>query len=156
MSKEVPRHEQLTFDFDEEYPSLLEPIQKKEKKLGVASADLIPLKIKLINFYFEKGDVNNVYRYIKNVIELIHSSKDDGLPLSNYFEQLSSPANFVDQNIPEAGMVDQLNKITALKIIKPEEDKLEGLGNVIISLKTEQVNFYIEKGNTSNVQEVGI
>ena len=53
-------------------------------------------------------------------------------------------------------MVDQLNKITALKIIKPEEDKLEGLGNVIISLKTEQVNFYIEKGNTSNVQEVGI
>ena len=89
-------------------------------------------------------------------IELIRSSKDDGLPLSNYFEQLSDPANFVDQNIPEAGMVDQLNKITALKIIKPEEDKLEGLGNVIISLKTEQVNFYIEKGNTSNVQEVGI
>ena len=88
-------------------------LQKKEKKLGVASADLIPLKIKLINFYFEKGDVNNVYRYLKNVIELIHSSKDDGLPLSNYFEQLSNPANFVDQNIPEAGMVDQLNQITA-------------------------------------------
>ena len=137
MSKEVSRHEQLTFDFDEEYPSLLEPLQKKEKKLGVASADLIPLKIKLINFYFKKGDVNNVYRYLKNIIELIHSSKDDGLPLSNYFEQLSSPANFVDQNIPSAGMIDQLNQITALKIIEQKEEKQEGLRRVITSLKTE-------------------
>ena len=139
MSKEVNKHEQLTFDFDKEYPSLLEPLQKKEKKLGVASADLIPLKIKLINFYFEKGDVNNVYRYLKNVIELIHSSKDDGLPLSNYFEQLSDPANFVDQNIPSAGMIDQLNQITALKIIEQKEEKQEGLRPVIISLKTEHV-----------------
>ena len=139
MSKEVNKHEQLTFDFDKEYPSLLEPLQKKEKKLGVASADLIPLKIKLINFYFEKGDVNNVYRYLKNIIELIHSSKDDGLPLSNYFEQLSDPANFVDQNIPSAGMIDQLNQITALKIIEQKEEKQEGLRPVIISLKTEHV-----------------
>ena len=90
------------------------------------------------------------------LIELIRSSKDNGLQLSNYFEQLSNPANFVDQNIPETGMVDQLNQITALKIVEPKEDKLEGLGNVIISLKTEQVNFYIEKGNSSIVQEVGI
>ena len=67
MSKEVSRHEQLTFDFNEEYPSLLEPIQKKEKKLGVASADLIPLKIKLINFYFEKGDVSNVHKYLEGL-----------------------------------------------------------------------------------------
>ena len=63
MSREVNKHEQLTFDFDKKYPSLLEPLQKKEKELGVASSDLIPLKIKLINFYFEKGDVNNVHKY---------------------------------------------------------------------------------------------
>ena len=64
MSKEVSRHEQLTFDFDEEYPSLLEPLQKKEKELEVESADLIPLKIKLINFYFKKGDVNSAHKYL--------------------------------------------------------------------------------------------
>ena len=156
MSREVNKHEQLTFDFDKEYPSLLEPLQKKEKELEVESSYLIPLKIKLINFYFEKGDINNVYEHLKSLIELVNSANNEDLPLINFYEQLSDPANFVDQNIPEAGMVDQLNKITALKIIKPEEDKLEGLGNVIISLKTEQVNFYIEKGNTSNVQEVGI
>ena len=34
MSREVNKHEQLTFDFDKEYPSLLEPLQKKEKELG--------------------------------------------------------------------------------------------------------------------------
>ena len=139
MSKEVSRHEQLTFDFDEEYPSLLEPLQKKERELGGSSPDLIPLKLKLFNFYFLKKDVNNVYRYLKSVIELIRSTKDDGLPLSNYFEQLSDPANFVDQNIPSAGMIDQLNQITALKIIEQKEEKQEGLRPVIISLKTEYV-----------------
>ena len=139
MSREVNKHEQLTFDFDKEYPSLLEPLQKKEKELEVESADLIPLKIKLINFYFLKKDVNNVYRYLKSVIELIRSSKDDGLPLSNYFKQLSDPANFVDQNIPSAGMIDQLNQITALKITEQKEEKQEGLRPVIISLKTDHV-----------------
>ena len=139
MSREVNKHEQLTFDFDKEYPSLLEPLQKKEKELGGSSPDLIPLKLKLINFYFLKKDVNNVYRYLKSVIELIRSSKDDGLPLSNYFEQLSDPANFVDQKIPSAGMIDQLNQITALKIIEQKEEKQEGLRPVIISLKTEHV-----------------
>ncbi|SVD40991.1 uncharacterized protein METZ01_LOCUS393845, partial [marine metagenome] len=37
MSREVNKHEQLTFDFDKEYPSLLEPLQKKEKELEVES-----------------------------------------------------------------------------------------------------------------------
>ena len=67
MSKEVNKHEQLTFDFDKEYPSLLEPFQKKEKELEVESSDLIPLKIKLINFYFAKGDVSNVHKYLEGL-----------------------------------------------------------------------------------------
>ena len=41
--------------------------------------------------------------------------------------------------IPEAGMVDQLNKITALKITEQKEEKQEGLRPVIISLKTDHV-----------------
>jgi hypothetical protein len=116
MSKEVNKHEQLTFDFDEEYPSLLEPLEQKEKELGASSPDLIPLKIKLINFYFWKGDVNNVYKYLKSAIELIHSSKNGDLPLSNYLEQLSGPATVVDQNISGAGMVDRLDEIAPLEI----------------------------------------
>ena len=64
MNKEEIRHEQLSFDFDKEYPSLVEPLRQKEKELGVSSSDLIPLKIKLINFYFAKGDVSNVHKYI--------------------------------------------------------------------------------------------
>ena len=67
MSREVNKHEQLTFDFDKEYPSLLEPLQKKEKELGGSSPDLIPLKLKLINFYFAKGDVSNVHKYLEGV-----------------------------------------------------------------------------------------
>ena len=70
---------------------------------------------------------------------MIRSSKDDGLPLSNYFEQLSDPANFVDQNIPSAGVIDQLNQITALKKTEQKEEKQEGLRPVIISLKTDHV-----------------
>ena len=46
---------------------LLKPFQKKEKELEVESADLIPLKIKLINFYFAKGDVSNVHKYLEGV-----------------------------------------------------------------------------------------
>ena len=46
---------------------MLEPLQKKEKELEVESADLIPLKIKLINFYFAKGDVSNVHKYLEGV-----------------------------------------------------------------------------------------
>ena len=126
------KHSKVSQLHDEEYPSLLEPLQKKEKKLGVASADLIPLKIKLINFYFGKGDVNNVYKYLKNVIELIPSSNDDDLPLSNYLEQLSGPATVVDQNISGAGMVDRLDEIAPLKINR----KAGAFNPVVISIKT--------------------
>lgn len=118
---------------------MLEPLQKKEKELGDSSPDLIPLKIKLINFYFEKGDINNVYKYLKSLIGLVNSSNNEDLPLINFYEQLSDPANFVDQNIPSAGMIDQLNQITALKIIEQKEEKQEGLRHVIISLRTEHV-----------------
>ena len=100
-------------------------------------AVLIPLKIKLINFYFEKGDINNVYEYLKSLIELVNSANNEDLPSINFYEQLSDPANFVDQNIPSAGMIDQLNQITALKIIEQKEEKQEGLRLVITSLKTE-------------------
>ena len=102
-------------------------------------AVLIPLKIKLINFYFEKGDINNVYEYLKSLIELVNFANNEYFPLINFYEQLSDPANFVDQNIPSAGMIDQLNQITALKIIEQKEEKQEGLRPVIISLKTDHV-----------------
>ena len=132
MSREVKKHEQLTFGFDEEYPSLLEPLQTKEKELRASSPDLIPLKIKLINFYFWKGDVNSVYKYLKSAIELIHSSKNGDLPLSNYLEQLSGPATVVDQNISGAGMVDRLDEIAPLKINR----KSGAFNPVVISIKT--------------------
>ena len=64
MKKKITMREQLTFNFDKEHPSLLEPLQQKEKELGASSPDLIPLKIKLINFYFEKGNVSNVHKYL--------------------------------------------------------------------------------------------
>ena len=139
MNKKEIRHEQLSFSFDKEYPSLLEPLRQKENEFGASSPELIPLKIKLINFYFEKGDINNVYEYLKSLIELGNFANNEDLPLINFYEQLSDPANFVDQNIPSAGMIDQLNQITALKIIEQKEEKQEGLRPVIISPKTEHV-----------------
>ena len=83
MSREVKKHEQLTFDFDKEYPSLVEPLQQKEKELGDSSPELTPLNIKLnqkeinsealnpivislktehVNFYLEKDDLNNIQK----------------------------------------------------------------------------------------------
>ena len=115
MSREVNKHEQLTFDFDKEYPSLLEPLQKKEKELGASSPELIPLKIKLINFYFNKGDINNVHEHLKSVLELIGLSKEDSHSCSSNLEQLSGPAAIVDKNIQGAGMVSRLDEIKSLK-----------------------------------------
>ena len=37
MSKKEIRHEQLSFSFDKEYPSLLEPLRQKENELGTSS-----------------------------------------------------------------------------------------------------------------------
>jgi hypothetical protein len=140
MKKKITMREQLTFNFDKEHPSLLEPLQQKEKELGASSPDLIPLKIKLINFYFLKGDVNRVYTYLKSLLELIHSYKGDDLPPSNYFEELSGPAIFIDQNIPDAGMMDRLNVIVPAKIYSKNERKTEVFSPIVISLKTERMN----------------
>ena len=112
MSKKEIRHEQLSFGFDKEYPSLLEPLRQKENELGASSPDLISLKIKLVNFYFEKGDLNKAYTYLKNMVELLRLSKNDNLrqPHYLYLEEISDLAAVIDQNIPDAGMVNRLDK----------------------------------------------
>ena len=118
MSREVNKHEQLTFDFDEEYPSLLEPLQQKEKELGVSSPDLIPRKIQLINFYVENGKYNNAHKWLTKVIEQIHFLKHDDLPSQHCLEKLSGLAVVFDQHIPGAGMADRLDAALLLKIIQ--------------------------------------
>ena len=145
MSREVNKHEQLTFDFDKEYPSLLEPLQKKEKELEVESSDLIPLKIKLINFYFNKGDINNVHEYLKSVLELIGLSKEDSHSCSSNLEQLSGPAAIVDKNIQGAGMVSRLDEIKSLKTRNKRIRKAGEIDPIVISIKIEQ-----EKVNKNN------
>ena len=135
MSKEEIRHEQLSFDFDKEYPSLLKPFRKQEKELGTSSPELIPLKIKLINFYLGKSDLNNAYKYLRDVIELIPSNKNDGIVHSQYFEKLSGPAAVIDRNIPSAGMVGRLDEMTLLKTRKKKERKSGVLNHVIILSK---------------------
>ena len=134
MSKKEIRHEQLSFGFDKEYPSLLEPLRQKEKELGVSSPDLIPLKIKLINFYLGKGDLNNAYTYLKNMVELLRLSKNDNLRQPHYLEEISDLAAVIDQNIPGAGMVDRLDEMTLLKTRKKKERKSGVLNHVIISI----------------------
>ena len=104
MNKEVNRHEQLTFNFDKEIPSLLEPLQEKEKKLGVLSPELIPLKIKLIKFYLEKEDLKNTFKHLRSVIEIIFGVNPE-LPPSNYFKELFDLATVVDKHTSGAGMV---------------------------------------------------
>ena len=145
MSRELNKHEQLTFDFDKEYPSLLEPLQKKEKELEVESSDLIPLKIKLINFYFNKGDINNVHEYLKSVIELIGLSREDSHSCSSNLEQLSAPAAIVDKNIQGAGMVSRLDEIKSLKTRNKRIRKAGEIEPIVISIKIEQ-----EKVNKNN------
>ena len=135
MSKEKIRHEQLSFGFNKEYPSLLEPLRQKEKEFGASSPELMSLKIKLINFYLGKGDLNNAYKYLRDVIELIPSNKNDGIAHSQYFEKLSGPAAVIDRNIPGAGMVDRLDEMTLLKTRKKKERKSGVLNHVIILSK---------------------
>ena len=135
MSKKETRHEQLSFGFDKEYPSLLEPLRQKEKELGVSSPDLIPLKIKLINFYLGKSDLNNAYKYLRDVIELIPSNKNDGIAHSQYFEKLSGPAAVIDRNIPGAGMVGRLDEMTLLKTRK-KRDKVGSIKSCYYFIKT--------------------
>ncbi|MEC7641248.1 MAG: hypothetical protein VYC17_03745 [Nitrospinota bacterium] len=145
MSKQVTEYEQLAFNFNEEYPSLLEPLQTKEKELGASSPELIPLKIKLINFYFNKGDINNVHEYLKSVIELIGLSKDDSHSCSSNLEQLSAPAAVVDKNIQGAGMVSRLDEIKSLKTRNKGIRKAGEIDPIVISIKIEQ-----EKVNKNN------
>ena len=68
----MDNQQQLAFDFDKEIPSPVEPLQQKEKELGVSSPDLIPRKIQLINFYVENGKYNNAHKWLTKVIEQIH------------------------------------------------------------------------------------
>ena len=125
MSKEVSRPEQLTFDFDEEYPSLLEPLQKKEKELGGSSPDLISPKIQLVNFYVENGKYNNAHKWLTKVIEQIHFLKHDDLPSQHCLEKLSGLAAVFDQHIPGAGMADRLDATLLLKTINQKTRKLD-------------------------------
>jgi len=125
MSKEVNKHEQLTFDFDKEYPSLLEPLQQKEKELGISSPDLIPPKIQLANFYVENGKYNNAHKCLTNVIEQIHFLKHDDLPSQHCLEKLSGLAAVFDQHITGAGMADRLDAALLLKTINQKTRKLD-------------------------------
>lgn len=151
MSKEKIRHEQLSFGFNKEYPSLLEPLRQKEKELGVSSPDLIPLKIKLINFYLGKGDLNNAYKHMKNMIGLLRLSKNDNLRQPHYLEEISDLAAVIDQNIPGAGMVNRLGAISFLKICNKKERKSGVLKDIAFSLKAELVNLSLKKEETENV-----
>lgn len=145
MSKKEIRHEQLSFGFDKEYPSLLEPLRQKEKEQGVSSPDLIPLKIKLINFYLGKGDLNNAYTYLKNMVEFLRLSKNDNLRQPHYLEEISDLAAVIDQNIPGAGMVNRLDEISFLKICNKEERKSGLLNYVVLSLKNTGQVLYRKK-----------
>ena len=145
MNKKEIRHEQLSFSFDKEYPSLLEPLRQKEKELGVSSPDLIALKIKLTNFYLGKGDLNNAYTYLKNMVELLRLSKNDNLRQPHYLEEISDLAAVIDQNIPGAGMVNRLGAISFLKICNKKERKSGFLNYVVLSLKNTGQVLYRKK-----------
>ena len=151
MSKEKIRHEQLSFGFNKEYPSLLELLRQKEKELGVSSPDLIPLKIKLINFYLGKGDLNNAYKHMKNMIGLLRLSKNDNLRQPHYLEEISDLAAVIDQNIPGAGMVNRLDEIIHLKKSNKKKRKSGVLKDVMCSLKTELANLSLKKEEAKNV-----
>ena len=114
----MDNQQQLAFDFDKEIPSLIEPLQQKEKELGVSSPDLIPPKIQLINFYVENGKYNNAHKCLTNVIEQIHFLKHDDLPSQHCLEKLSGLAAVFDQHITGAGMSDRLDAALLLKIIQ--------------------------------------
>ena len=136
MNKKEIRHEQLSFSFDKEYPSLLEPLRQKENEFGASSPELISLKIKLINFYLGKGDLNNAYKYIKDVIELIPSIKDDDIAYSQYLEQLTDLAMVTDKNIPDADMVNRLDEITCTNRRDKMEEKSKLLKHIVVNFKT--------------------
>ena len=121
----MDNQQQLAFDFDKEIPSLVEPLQQKEKELGVSSPDLIPPKIQLINFYVENGKYNNAHKCLTNVIEQIHFLKHDDLPSQHCLEKLSGLAAVFDQHIPGARMADRLDATLLLKTINQKTRKLD-------------------------------
>ena len=121
----MDNQQQLAFGFDKEIPSLVEPLQQKEKELGVSSPDLIPPKIQLINFYVENGKYNNAHKWLTKVIEQIHFLKHDDLPSQHCLEKLSGLAAVFDQHIPGAGMADRLDATLLLKTINQKTRKLD-------------------------------
>ena len=87
MNKKEIRHEQLSFSFDKEYPSLLEPLRQKENELGTSSTGSVFYRIQMINCYLEEGDFSNAFKCLEKVVKVIFDVNSK--PSSNYFRELT-------------------------------------------------------------------
>ena len=115
MNKKEIRHEQLSFSFDKEYPSLLEPLRQKENELGTSSTGSVFYRIQMINCYLEEGDFSNAFKCLEKVVKVIFDVNSK--PSSNYFRELIHLAAVIDKQISGKAMVDSFDQIRGIDFL---------------------------------------
>ena len=76
----------------------LKIISQRAKKLGRSSPEVVSLQIQLIICYLKKGDLDNVYKYIKKITKIIFVDEKLNTPPSIYFKEITDLAAAIDKH----------------------------------------------------------
>lgn len=76
----------------------LKTISQRAKKLGQLSPEVISLQIQLIICYLKKGDLDNVYKYLRKITKIIFVDEKSNTPPSIYFKEITDLAAAIDKH----------------------------------------------------------
>ena len=76
----------------------LKTISQRAKKLGRLSPEVISLQIQLIICYLKKGDLDNVYKYLRKITKIIFVDEKSNTPPSIYFKEITDLAAAIDKH----------------------------------------------------------
>ena len=76
----------------------LKIISQRAKKLGQLSPEVISLQIQLIICYLKKGDLDNVYKYLRKITKIIFVDEKSNTPPSIYFKEITDLAAAIDKH----------------------------------------------------------
>ena len=83
----------------------LKIISQRAKKLGRSSPEVVSLQIQLIICYLKKGDLDNVYKYIKKITKIIFVDEKLNTPPSIYFKEITDLAAAIDKHTSDKVVV---------------------------------------------------
>ena len=84
---------------------LLKTIGQKANKLGRLSPEVISLQIQLIICYLKKGDLDNVYKYLRKITKIIFVDEKSNTPPSIYFKEITDLAAAIDKHTSDKVVV---------------------------------------------------